>query len=280
MSSGTLRRLQNVTPDLRTLIDGFDSTWRSIASACSDLTPEQWETPTALPGWSVKDNVSHIVAEEAYMLGDPSPVHELPAGLTHLRSDFAKEIEIPIDYRRRLPGHEVLAELESIAARRLVVLRGYDEAALDDQVPFAGGTTTLRNALGIRLFDCWIHGQDIRRALDRPGDLDTVAAHLTLQRLLAALTQLADDVPAAAGTTLVIETTGPLPSVSSLLLGSEPTCTDGGTGDATVHISCRFETFVELATGRATHAQRTSDVAISGDVPLGAELLRHFAVTP
>lgn len=269
-----------MSADLETLVTEFERTWRGVTSACSDLTPEQWEAPTALPGWSVKDNVSHIVSEESLMLGDPKPSHELPPGLTHLRSDFARELEVAIDYRRSQPGEQVLAELQSVATRRLAVLRAYDETALDQEVDFAGRSRPLRDALGIRLFDCWIHEQDIRRALQRPGGLDTDAARLTHERLVRALSHLADDVPAAAGRVVVIETTGPVPAASTLRLGDEPTCTVGRAPDADVVITTSFDVFIELATGRATYDERASDVAMTGDGDLGRELVSKFAVTP
>lgn len=269
-----------MSTDRETLVAEFDRTWRGVVATCGDLTEEQWQTPTALPGWSVKDNVSHIVSEEALLLGDPAPAHELPPDLTHLRSDFARALEIPIDYRRSRSGGEVLAELQSVAARRLAVLRDYDENSLDDEVDFAGRLRPLRDALGIRLFDCWIHEQDIRRALQQPGNVDSAAAHLTLRRLVNALSHLSADVPEAAGRTVVIKTTGPVTTTTTLRLGPNPTCVDGADRDADVVITTSFETFIELTTGRASYDDRSSDVVLTGDDALGHELVRHFAVTP
>jgi uncharacterized protein (TIGR03083 family) len=266
--------------DLPTLLAGFTQTFGDVATVCADLTPEQWALPTDLPGWSVQDNVSHIVAEEAYQLGDPLPEHELAGDFPHLRSEFAREVEMPIDYRRSMPGEQVLAELRTVTARRLEVLRGYDEAALAEEVPFAGRSMPLRNALGIRLFDCWTHSQDIRRALGRPGGLDNPAAALTLTRLLRSMSGLAEDVPAAAGRTLVIATTGELSSVCTLALGDAPSYAEGETTEADVHLTTDFETFLRLATGRTTYDAVAADVTLSGDRDLGVELARKMAVTP
>jgi uncharacterized protein (TIGR03083 family) len=269
-----------VNTDLDSYITALDQTWSSIMLVCSDLTPEQWDTPTALPGWSVKDNVSHIIAEESLMLGDPAPDHKLTKDMPHLRTQFNREAEVPIDYRRSIAGTIVLAELQTIATRRLEALRRFAEPMLDNEIRFAGRSMPLRNALGLRTFDSWIHGQDIRRALGRPGDLDTLAAHLTLQRLVASLSQLAEDVPAAAGRSLVLNISGPTQAVATLRLGADPALAEGVVGDVDATIACGFQTFVELSTGRASYADRTPNVMLSGDQDLAAQLLRHFSVTP
>ena len=268
-----------MAPDLSTLRAGFAQTWSDVAAVCADLTPEQWKTPTELAGWSVQDNVSHIVGEESFLLGDATPVHEVP-DLPHLRSDFARAIELPIDYRRSHPGDEVLRELQEVAARRLAVLDSYTDASLEEELPFAGRTMPLRNVLGIRLFDCWTHSQDIRHALGRPGGFENPAADLSRRRLLRALSRLADDVPSAAGRTVVFETTHELPSVSTLRLGTEPSYAEGDDPAADVRIRTSFDVFRRLATGRVHYDDVSEQVTLEGDTALGTELARTLAVTP
>jgi uncharacterized protein (TIGR03083 family) len=261
--------------DLATSLRAFAETWQGLAEVCGQLTDEQWAAPTDLPGWSVKDNVSHVVAEELFLLGEPGPDHELPADLPHVKSDFARSIEVPIDFRRALPGAQVLAELKAVTARRLDVLRNYTEADLDETVDFAGRNMPLRTVLGIRAFDCWTHEQDVRRAVGVPLALDGLGAALTQARLLRALAHWADEVPAAAGRTVILETTGPRPTTTTLALGGVP-----ADGEPAVRITTDFETFLLLTTGRAAYDAVAAGVALEGDIELGRELCRHMAVTP
>jgi uncharacterized protein (TIGR03083 family) len=269
-----------VSPDLATLVAAFEQCWRGVVSACTNLTPEQWDRPTDLPGWSVKDNVSHIVGEEALLLGEPLPEHELPEGLAHIKHEFAREIEVPVDVRRSRPGDAVLAELRDVAARRLAVLRSYDESDLDREVDFAGRMRPLRNMLGIRAFDCWTHEQDIRRALGHPGGIPSPGASIALDRLLMSLPGVIEDVPALAGRTFVVETTGPIASVSTLSFGGDGSYADGDAATADARITADALTFLRIGTGRDRYDAVAAEVTLTGDEALAAEFLRHAAVTP
>ena len=264
-----------MSTDLATYVAALEQTWGGVVSACTNLTDAQWETPTDLPGWSVKDNVAHIVGVELILLGEPDQDHEVP-DLPYLRHDVGKFMEAPVHARRSVPGAAVLEEFRTVTARRLEAVRGY--RALDDEVPGIFGPTTVYALLPLRVFDSWAHEQDVRRALGHPGGLSSEAAAISLRRLLRALSRLAEDVPAAAGRTVVIETTGALPSVSTLRLGESPAVEEGAVDGPDVRIVADFETFLRLGTGRVTYAPGV--VSVTGDVALGEELARNFAVTP
>jgi uncharacterized protein (TIGR03083 family) len=268
-----------VTPTLATLITALEQTWTGTSSACTNLTPEQWDLPTEVPGWSVKDNVSHIAGLEAVLLGEPMPDHT-PPDYPHVRNDAGRYMEIAVDVRRSVPGDAVLAELRDVAQRRLAVLRALPETALDDEIAGFFGPINQGRMLGIRVFDSWVHEQDVRRGLGHPGGLDTAAAEISRLRLTRALSGLAEDVPAAAGRTLVVETTGAIPSVSTLRLGEDASYADGDSGGADVRLTVDFELYLRLGAGRLAYDDVGDEVRLDGDAGLGAELARHFAVTP
>ena len=50
-------------PDME-LVDHMEQVWQSIAKLCAPFTEEQWKTPTDCPGWSVQDQISHLVGAE------------------------------------------------------------------------------------------------------------------------------------------------------------------------------------------------------------------------
>lgn len=259
----------------------LEETWTGLADAVTGLTPAQWDLPTDLPGWTVKDNVSHVVGLELLLLGEPFPTHELPADLPHVRNDAGRFMEVAVDLRRPASGESVLAELRDVTARRLKVLRSLDDASLDEEVlGFFGNPTKLGWQLGIRTFDCWVHEQDVRRALGLPRSLTSTAAAISRRRLLLALTGLARDVPAVAGRVVVVETRGEVPSIAALSYGSPPRYVDADAPDAAVRITLDFETFLLLGTGRRTYDDVAGSVEIAGDIALGEELVRHFTITP
>ena len=261
--------------DLATYVAAFSDTWCGLASACAGLTEAEWDTPTDLPGWSVKDNVSHVVGVELLMLGEPFPSHDLPESLPHVRNDAGRFMEVAVDLRRSVPGAAVLAELTDVTERRLKALRALSDADLDAEVPsfFNGRPVVLRHTLAIRVFDCWAHEQDVRRALGRPGGLTSVAARLSRRRLLLGLSR---SLSVGAGRVVVVETTGALPSVATLTIGSS--YEDVDTPDADARLTMDFETFVRLGCGRASYP--AVPVAIEGDAALAEAVLGDFAVTP
>ena len=266
-----------MSTDLPTYVTALDQTWGGLADACSDLSAAEWHLPTDLPGWSVKDNLSHLVGVERLLLGEPQPSHVLPESLPHVRNDFGRFMEVHVDLRRSVGGPDVLAEFRDVTARRLAALKVLDPSALDADVPGPfGNPTKLRHLLGIRVFDSWAHEQDVRRALGRPGGLASVAASISLRRLLLGLTGLAPSAPALAGRTAVVETTGALPSVSTLRFGE--TYADGDDAGADVRLVADFETFMRLGTGRVPYVPGL--VAFSGDAALGDVLARNMAITP
>ncbi|HWL35317.1 MAG TPA: maleylpyruvate isomerase family mycothiol-dependent enzyme [Frankiaceae bacterium] len=258
---------------LATYVDALAETWSSLASVCSGLSPAEWETPTELPGWSVKDNVSHVVGVELFLLGEPYPPHVVP-DLPHIRNDAGRWVEVPVDLRRPVPGASVLAELSDVTARRLAELRALDEPALEETVRgVMDFPMKLKHLLGMRVFDSWAHEQDVRRALGRPGGLTSAAAILSRRRLLLAMSGL---VPSAAGRVVVLETTGALPSVATLTLGAS--YVDGAADAPDVRLVMDFETFVRLGTGRVAYAPGL--VSIAGDEGLAEAFLGAMAITP
>jgi uncharacterized protein (TIGR03083 family) len=264
---------------LATYVAGLAETWEGLAAAVAGLSPAEWDRATDLPGWSVKDNVSHVVGVELLLMGEPFPAHTLPDDLPHVRNEFGRFMEVAVDLRRPVPGESVLAELRDVTERRLKSLRALDDAALDEEVPGpTGRPTKLRHVLGIRVFDCWAHEQDVRRALGLPRSLSGVAADLSRRRLLLGLTGLASSVPAVTGKTVVIATTGAVASVATLTYGDAPRFAEGDSEACDVRVVADLETLMLLGTGRVTYAPGL--VSVSGDVTLGEALLREFAITP
>ena len=101
-----------------TLDEAFDA----VVALAEGMAPGEWDLPTACPGWSVKDNVSHVIGTEAMLLGRPLPEVELPDDLAHVRNDIGRYNEVWVEtYRPRRPA-EVVADLRSVVAERRAAL--------------------------------------------------------------------------------------------------------------------------------------------------------------
>ena len=91
--------------------------WVSLVTACEKLKPTEWVLATDCPGWTVKDQLSHLIGIERLLLGDPPPppLDDVP---DHVSNAFGELNEAWVAARRAVPGHEVLDEFIEITNRR------------------------------------------------------------------------------------------------------------------------------------------------------------------
>ena len=258
--------------DDRALVDRLAEVWASVTDVCRDLDASQWRTPTECPGWTVQDSVAHLIGIESTLLGIPTPAAEL-GELPHVRNDLGRMNEQWVEHFRSRPGTEVLDELRTVTARRLEALRGLDEDGFGADSWTPAGPGTVRDLLPFRVFDTWVHEQDLRRALGRPGDLDTPVGRLCLERVRAPMGMvLGKRVHPPDGTTVVFAVTGPVAFDHALeMVEGRAHALDRAPDAPTANLEMSTETFVRLGTGRgdAEAIVASGLVTLEGDAALG-----------
>jgi uncharacterized protein (TIGR03083 family) len=129
----------------------------------------------------------------------------------HVHSHFARFVEVDVEARRGLTGRDVVAELAEFHPQRVAELRASD-ADIDTVIGgFFGPDTTFGEHLHRRIVDAWVHEQDLRAALDRPGNLDSASAAVFTADILAALPRIASRVAGiGAGHAVVLDVSGPV----------------------------------------------------------------------
>ena len=137
----------------------------------------------------------------------------------------------------------------------------------------------MHRLLSNRPVDVWMHEQDIRRAIDRPGGYSSPAAAHVMGVFGQALPMVVGKrVAPPVGTTVALE----VPDAElawSVRVGEDGRCVpveEATTSTTTVRLSA--EDFIVLAGGR--RAPETTRPKIEGDEDLGHQLLRSMAVTP
>ncbi|MEU3604036.1 maleylpyruvate isomerase family mycothiol-dependent enzyme [Streptomyces sp. NPDC035033] len=272
-----------VHPSLQNHADAWTHSIEAIAELVQPLVEGEWNRATPCPGWSVRDIVSHVIGMETEMLGDPRPIHSLPRDLYHVRTDFARYMEVQVDVRRHHTAPEMTAELEYVLIRRARQLR--NENRSPDHVIRAplGAEQTLEQGYRLRAFDTWVHEQDLRTALGVPGNLDSPGAYVARDLLLEALPKVvAKDAGAPAGSAVVVDVTGPVEFLRTVRVDAEGRGTIDGApslGPA-VTLATDWETYVRLACGRVRPAEVADRIKVEGDPELAAAILDRFAVTP
>jgi uncharacterized protein (TIGR03083 family) len=75
----------------------------------------------------------------------------------------------------------VLEDFRAITAARLAMLRAMGDEEFSRPTPSPIGTVPYRDFMRLRVFDCWVHEQDIRRALGLPATMDGMDGHIARQ---------------------------------------------------------------------------------------------------
>jgi uncharacterized protein (TIGR03083 family) len=255
------------TDTINKLAECFDS----LSELGSSLTEAQWKTPTDLEGWTVQDNLSHLVGIERMLEGLAGTSHKSPPA-THVKNPIGESNENEIDSRRHLSGAQVLAEWKDIAAQRLKTLRGADDEYFAASSMTPTGPGTLADFLHIRVLDCWVHEQDMRRAVNQPGHLGGPAAEHTIDRLIRTLPIVVGKrASTPEGASVVIDITadpvhgGVSRHIVTTVTNGRAAISDIESDNVLARLSMDTETFLILATGRQSLRAVEDRVTFSGD---------------
>lgn len=267
------------------IVDLLAEEWAALSAFGAELDEDQWKMPTALPGWTVQDCLAHIVGTERSLLGDPAPQHDV-SHLPHVRNDFGAIMEVWVEEYRPSTGAEVLAAFDEVIPRRLAQLR----AMTDEEFSVPGwspiGEVPYRQFMQVRLFDSWMHEQDMRRALGLAGHETGAVVDTALQRFPAALGMIVGKRAGAGdGQSVVFRVQGdpervyPVVVIEGRAKVADPADTPA---DPTATITLPFATFVALGGGRwdRTEAEAAGGLVIDGDASLAARVLDNLAFTP
>ena len=263
------------------VIDLLADVWASTADLIAELDEDDFATPSPLAGWTVKDCLSHVIGTERSLLGDPPPEVDI-SHLEHVASPFQELMEVWVEDRRATPGAAVRDEFAEVVPRRLDQLRAMtpDELAEPGWSPV--GEVPYREFMKVRVFDCWMHEQDMRRALGRPGHESGPVADSALENITRALGFIVGKKAGAPdGASVVFRTTGGNRIARVVVVDGRASVVPEAPADPTVVLTMPFTTFVALGGGRIdADAALAEGATVEGDAELGRRVLESMAFTP
>lgn len=265
--------------ELATYVTAWRESCDRVLALCPQLEPEDWDRPTDLPGWTVRDVLAHLAHVEVALAGGETGAADLPPVHRDVTPQWTGR---GVDARRDMTPAALGDELATAVLRRATTLvqepptESHDRPAVAPAGLDWDWATLLRN----RALDVWVHEQDIRRAVDRPGGMSGAGARVAVHTFAAALPYVLGKLVAPVpGTVVAWHVLGPVPIQRVLQVNEQRRAVraaDEAEPDA--RLTMDTETFAMLGAGRRGWDDVHLDV--HGDQILGRRVVGAMAVTP
>lgn len=258
--------------------------WDSLAALGDDLTDEDWNQPTGCPGWPVSAQYAHIIGTESMLLARPGPEVD-PGRPEHVRNDIGGANERWVVALAAAPRKEVLDQFSEVTAARRQALAGMGEDDFSEPSWTPVGQADYRRFMQIRIFDCWVHEQDVRQATGRPGHEDGPVAEQSVDEVARAIGYIVGKRAGAPdGSSVRIQLTGPVRrTVDVGVIDGRARPVEAFDREPTAGLTLGSSAFMRLACGRIDPAAvldgALGGVSFSGDGDLARQVAEHLAFT-
>jgi uncharacterized protein (TIGR03083 family) len=265
--------------DKAEVLAGLFGTWDSLDALLSGLSEQQWQSPTPLPGWCVHDVVAHMIGTESTLQGVGVPDADLDVStLDHVRNGVGEVNEVWVRHLGAESGADLRRRFSSVTADRRKRLTAMSVDDWNAPTPTPVGLESFGRFMRVRLFDCWMHEQDIRDGVELPSsdaELRSPAARLSLDEIAATMGFVVGKLGKAPdGSRIAIELTGPVARTIRVAVdGRAQVVDDFGGLDPTASIRLDGLLLTRLAGGRT---DTVSDVELGGDAEVGSRVVAHL----
>ena len=271
-----------MTPAKEQLVELLRLQFKSLDDLGSNLTPREWHASASLPGWVVFDVYAHIIGTESMLEGI-----ELPGAMVdmsaydHVHNEIGAFNESWIEALSGLDHIEMMDRFRAITAQRLQSLAEMSEEDYEAETDTPIGPAPYWRFMQIRVFDCWMHEQDVRESLRRPGHESGPCAEAAIDEVERALGYIiGKQVGAPPGSSVTIELTGPVKRTIHVLVDDRAKVVDHLRSRATATVSLSSSLFMRLAGGRADSlTNRLGTLSFEGDLDLAQKVVTNLAFT-
>lgn len=200
-------------PDPILVVDRFPALLESLCTLLAGLSTQDWERPTALPGWNVKDIVQHILGDEVGYLSRQRDRYTPPQPPIHGWDDLVAFINRHnqqwVEATRRVSPRLLLDLLRETGQQVNAYFATLDPFALGAPVNWAGpDPAPVWLDLAREFTERWHHQQHIRDAVGQPGALEPYFLQPVLAAFVFAMPRAYQDVNAPDGTSITLTITG------------------------------------------------------------------------
>lgn len=251
----------------------------------SALTPAEWDLPTIVPQWKVRDVAAHLLDTPLRKLSlvrdrcvvEPAQIRSEQDLLAMINRLNREGVAV---YRRLSPP--VLIDLVRTACDQSASFH----ESLDPFAPAAFPVSWAGDTASPNWFDTarelterWHHQQQIRMAVNRPGIMTPELYHPVLDCFLRALPHLYRDIAAPTGATILLEVSGECGGRWALAKGESAweLIAPSANGCASV-VTIPQEIAWRIFTKGIDHVSARAQIAVEGDTVLGEKILQLTAI--
>jgi uncharacterized protein (TIGR03083 family) len=253
-------------------VDCLLESMNSVLTLLGELDETDWQVQSLCPAWPVRQVVAHLDGIEEALNG------WLPAGDTPAPFEIVGKVFDEVD---DWSPHQLLTRFRTVLASRRSELLAADTNLFDEVSWTPVGVQTYGRFMAIRNFDFWVHEQDIRVPLGRPGHTSGPAAELALDEVRRSFGYIVGKRAAIPdGSSVLIELHGPIEGrLGAVVEGRARLLDHLDNPDAVVRTD--FLTFMLLACGRIDPEIHLANGAVElrGDQELAGRLARNLRFT-
>jgi uncharacterized protein (TIGR03083 family) len=260
-------------PSRERIIGNLDECWSSLDDLLDGLGEDDWAVQSLCPDWTVHGVATHLAAVEHVLAGWRPESLETPLPFDKITPFLADA--------KGWSGDELLARYRELIAARRDELASMTDADFETPSMTPVGPGTYGRFMAVRVFDFYVHEQDIRVPLARPGHGDGSAAEMTIDEIEGSLGYIVGKgIGLPDGKSIAFHLTGPVSrSLYAAVDGRAKVV--GPIDDPDVEVTTDSLTFTLLACGRIDPQEPIDDgrVTWSGDAGLGEKAARSLRFT-
>lgn len=264
------------------IVELLRSQFKSLDFLGSSLAPKEWHTSASLPGWVVFDVYAHIIGTESMLEGYELPYTKTDvASFSYVNNEAGVFNETWVESLSHLEPPAMLDRFRRVTASRMRTLDAMTQHEFEAKTDTPVGRAPYWRFMQMRVFDCWMHEQDIREGLGRPGHESGPCARAAVDEVERALGYIiGKKAKAVDGESVTIELTGPVKRTIRVAVGERAEVVDELPGPSTATISMSSNLFMRLAGGRGSNlSSRLGAIDFEGDLDLAERVVTNLAFT-
>lgn len=261
------------TTDRATIVSNLEACFDSLDALFGSLDADQWAVQSCCPDWDVQGIALHLAAIENMLAGKAADSFSESLPFAEVGA-FVAEVD-------GFSAADLLERYRSIIATRRAELTSMtdDDFAAVSMTPVGPGT--YGRFMAVRVFDFWVHEQDVRRPLGIPGHESGPAAEMAIDEIEMSLGYIVGKkIGLPDGLSLTIDLTGPVTRSMHAAVDGRAARVES-LDDPTITLTADSTTFAMLACGRIDPQVAIDAGAIgwSGDPEWGEKAARNLAFT-